>query len=83
MEYVLSEVTKPSKDKTRELERYKKGEVRAQRIIVESIKYHLVPFVANLKNSKAMYGKLLNLYFVSKLGWKMYLRNKLYRMNKS
>ena len=53
--YVNGEVIEPQKDKTQELTRYKKGEVRAQRIIVESIKDYLIPFVANLKTSKAMY----------------------------
>jgi len=44
-EYVFGEVVEPSKEKTQELEKYKKGEVRAQIIIVEPIKYQLVPFV--------------------------------------
>ena len=65
MKYVLGEITKLGKDKSQELAKYKKGEVRAQRIIVESIKDSLVPFVANLKTSKAMYDKLVNLYSVS------------------
>lgn len=38
---------------------YNKGESRAQRIIVESIKYHLLPFVVDLKTSMAMYGNLV------------------------
>ena len=46
-------------NRTEELEKYKKGEVRAQRIIVESIKDHLVPFIADLKTCKAMYDKLV------------------------
>ena len=54
MEYVLGEVVEPSKENTQELAKYKKGEVRAQRIIVELIKDHLVPFVDDLKTSKAM-----------------------------
>ena len=73
MEYVTGEITKPSKDKTQELARYKKGEVRAQRIIVESINVSLVLFVANLKTSKAMYDKLVNFYFVSTTVQKMSL----------
>lgn len=83
MEYVTGEVIEPEKDKTKELARYQKGEVRAQRIIVESIKDSLVPFVTNLKTSKAMYDKLVNLYSVSTTQLKMLLRNKLYKMKKS
>lgn len=61
MEYVTREIIEPSKGKTQELENYNKWEVRAQRIIVESIKYYLIPFFASLKTSKAMYDKLVNL----------------------
>ena len=61
MEYVLGEVLEPSKDKTQGLAKYKKGEVRAQRIIVESIKDHIITFIADLKISKAMYDKLVQL----------------------
>ena len=65
MEYVIGEFIKHKKDKTQELEKYKKGEVSAQMIIVEYIKYYLVTFIANMKTSKAMYSKLVNLYYVS------------------
>jgi len=82
MQYVAGEIIEPSKDKAQELAKYKKGEVRAQRIIVESIKDSLVPFVANLKTSKAMYDKLVNLYFVSTTRQNMSLWNKLYKMKK-
>lgn len=47
MEYVTREIIEPIKYKTQELVKHKKGEVRAQMIIVESIKYSLVPFVAS------------------------------------
>jgi len=73
MEYFIREITGPSKDKTKGLANYKKGEVRAQRIIFESIKDPLVPFVPNLKTSKAMYDKLADLYFVSSSRQKMSL----------
>lgn len=83
MECVLKEVTEPRKDKTQELEKYKKVDVRAHRIIVESIKDHLVPFVANLNTSKAMHDELVNLFSISTSRQKMSLRNKLYKMKKS
>ena len=65
------------------LEKYKKGEVMEQKIIVESIKYHLVPFVTNLKTSKAMYDKLVKLYSISTQGQDISLRNKIYRIMQS
>lgn len=83
MEYVLVEVVEPSKEKSQELEKYTKGEVRVQRIIVESIKNHLVPFVSDLKTSKAMYDRLLKLYSISTKGKFFSLRNQLYRIRKS
>lgn len=82
MEYVLGEVSVPDKEKTQELAKYKKGEVRAQRIIVESIKDHHVPFIADLKTSKAMYDMLVKLYSISTSGQKISLRNQLYRIRK-
>lgn len=63
MENFLGEVVVPDKEKTQELANYKKGELRAQRIIVESIKDHLFPFLFYLKTSKAMYKKLVNVGF--------------------
>ena len=37
MEYVIGEIIEPNKDKNQEPTKYKKGEVRAQQIIIESI----------------------------------------------
>lgn len=83
MEYVLGEFIEPRKYKTQQLEKDNKGELGAQRIILESIKDRLTPFVSNLKTSKAMYDKLVNLYSIITLGQKMYLRNKLYKIKES
>ena len=65
MEYVLGEFIVPDKEKNQELAKYKKKEVRAQRILIESIKDHLVPFINDLKTSKFMYDKLVKLYSIS------------------
>lgn len=70
-------------EKTQELAKYKKGQVKAQRIIVDSIEDHLVPFVVDLKTTKAMYDKLVKLYFINTSGQKIFLRNQLYRIRKS
>lgn len=79
MEYVLGEVTKSSKDKTQELSKYKMEKYEHK----ESLKCHIVPFVFDLKTSKAMYDKLLKLYSISTPGQKISLRNQLYRISKS
>ena len=46
MYHVLGNVSVRDKDKTQELAMYNKGEVRAQRIFIDSIKDHLIPLVA-------------------------------------
>lgn len=70
MEYILGEVVVLDKENIQDLAKNKKGEVRAQRIMVESNKDHIVPFVSNLNTSKAMYGKLIKLYSISTQGQK-------------
>ena len=81
-EYVTGGITEASKENTQEIVKYKNGERRAQRIIVESIENPLIPFVSNLKISQATYDKLVNLYYVSTSGKSMFLWKKIYRMKK-
>ena len=47
MDYVLGKVKEPENDKTEEWAKYSKGEVRARRILIESIKDHLIPFMTS------------------------------------
>lgn len=68
IDYVLGKVTEPKKDKILQLAKYTKGEVRAQRFLVESVKDHLIPFVADLGIFEAIYDKLVKLYSVSTTG---------------
>ena len=42
-----------------------KGEIRAQRILIESIKDSLIPYVSKLTNAKEIYNTLVELFFVS------------------
>jgi len=65
MDYGLGKVAELEKDKNQEWAKYTKGEFRAQRILIESIKDHLIPFVAYLSTSKAIYDKLVKLYSVT------------------
>ena len=48
MDGALGKVLETYKEKNREVALYHKGETRTQRILIESIKYHLIPFVAYL-----------------------------------
>jgi hypothetical protein len=39
-------------------EKFKKNEVKAKRILIDSIKYHLIPSVSELKKPKEMFDSL-------------------------
>ena len=52
MEHVKGSITKPPKEDAQALARLMKGEVRAQRILIESIKDTLIPYVSKLETSK-------------------------------
>lgn len=58
--------------------KHKKMETKAKRILVESIKDHLIPFVYGLKTSKEIYDALVWLYVVNNIGQQMALRNQLH-----
>ena len=60
-----------------------KGEVRAQRILIESIKDSLIPYVAKLKTSKEIYDNLVELFSISTIGEVISLRTKLFKMKVS
>jgi hypothetical protein len=59
IDHVKSSITKPSKEEVQALEKYMKGEVRAQRILIESIKDTLIPYVSNLETSKEIFENLV------------------------
>jgi len=42
-----------------------KGDLRAQRILIESINDSLIPYVSKLESSKEIYDKLVELFSVS------------------
>ena len=52
MDHIKGSTTLPSKEDTQAHAKYKKGEVRAQRILIESIKDSLIPYVSKLETSK-------------------------------
>lgn len=70
MEHIVGKAIELDKDKNQELVKYNRGEVRAQRILIKSIK-NLTPFVADLGTSKDIYDKLVKLYAVSTKGQKI------------
>jgi len=54
-------VTKPPKEEAQSLTNYMKMEVKAQRILVKSIKGPLIRYVSKLETSKEIYDKLVEL----------------------
>jgi hypothetical protein len=59
------------------MEKFKDGDINAMIIIVESIKYHLIPYISHLDSSKKMYDALTNLFSVRNIRQVMSLKNEL------
>jgi hypothetical protein len=63
------------------MEKFKDVEINAMSIIVDSIKYHLIPYSSHLDSSNNMYDALTNLFSVRNIGQVMSLKNELRNMN--
>ncbi len=83
MEHVKGSITKPRKEDAQALAKYMKGEVKAQRILIESIKDPLIPYVSTIETSKEIYDKLVELYSISTVGEVISLRQELYKLKMS
>jgi hypothetical protein len=59
------------------MEKLKNGNINSMSMIVESIKYHLIPYISHLDSSKKMYDALTNLLSVKNIGQIMSLKNDL------
>jgi hypothetical protein len=57
--------------------KHQKDTIRAKRIIANSIKDHLIPYVSSKKNLKEMFDALTRLYEGKNINWKMNLRTQL------
>jgi hypothetical protein len=62
------------------MEKFKDVDINAMSIIVDSIKYHLIPYISHLNSSKKMYDALTNLFSVRDIGQVMSLKNELHDM---
>jgi hypothetical protein len=62
------------------MEKFKDNSINAMSIIVDSIKYHLIPYISHLDSSKKMYDALTNLFSVRNIGQVMSLKNELHDM---
>ena len=77
--YVEEEVTNPYGDEAKA--KHKKNMVRENRIIVDSIKDHLIPHVSYSKNPKEILYALTKLYEGKNINRKMTLRTQLKNVN--
>jgi hypothetical protein len=59
------------------MEKFKDDDINSMSIIVDSIKYHLIPYISHLDSSKKMYDALTNLFLVKNIGQVMSLKNEL------
>ena len=83
MVYIKGTTTRPSKEDAPADAKYMKGEIRAKRILIESIKDSLIPYVSKLETGKEIYEKLMKLFSVSTAGEVISLRQELYKMKLS
>ena len=73
--YIKDEIPKPEEAEAKE--KHKKDLIRAQRIIADSIKDHLIPQVSPKKTPKEMYDALSRMYEGRNINRKMNLRAQL------
>jgi hypothetical protein len=59
------------------MEKFKDNDINAMSIIVDSIKYHLIPYIYHLDSSNKMHDALTNLFLVRNIGQVMSLKNEL------
>jgi hypothetical protein len=50
------------------MENFKDGDINSTSIILDSIKYHLIPYISHLDSSNNMYNALINLFSVKNIG---------------
>ena len=73
--YISEEVPAPKGDEAKAI--HKKNLLKAKRIIVDSIKDHLVLDVSSLKTPKEVFNFFTKLFKGKNINWNMTLRNQL------
>jgi uncharacterized protein YkvS len=59
------------------MENFRDNDINSMSIVVDSIKYHLIPYISHLDSSKNMYDSLTNLFSIINIGKVMSLKNEL------
>ena len=83
MGYIEGSTIQPSREDVLAYIKYMKGDIRARRILIESIKDSLIPYVSNLESSKEIYDKLVELFSKGSAGEIISLRQKLDKLSMS
>eukprot|EP00253_Pinus_taeda_P005051 PITA_05051 len=78
MDYVQGKISEPSSNApTVAKTKYKKGEVKAKKIIGDSIHKHLVAYISDLSTSKEIYDRLVGMFKSSNANQVLFLKSKL------
>jgi hypothetical protein len=59
------------------MEKFKDNDINAMNIIMDSVKYHLIPYISHIDSSNKMYDALTNLFSVRNIRQVMSLKNEL------
>jgi hypothetical protein len=63
-----------------DMEKFKDNDINSMSIIVESTKYHLIPYISHIDSFKNMYDALTNIFSVKNIGQVISLKNELHDM---
>jgi hypothetical protein len=77
MEPQFEEGTEKEPQNVAVMEKFKDNDINSMSIIVDSIKYHLIPYISHIDSSKNLYDALTNLFSVRNIGHVMSLKNEL------
>jgi hypothetical protein len=85
LDIVKGKIVEPQFEKGKEnephnvadMKKFKENDINSMSIIVDSIKYHLIPYISHIDSSKKMYDALTNLFSVENIGQVMSLNNEL------
>ena len=80
MDYIDGSVIQPPKEDAPAHAKYMKGKIRAQRILIKSIKDSLISYVSKLKSAKEIYEKLVEIFSMSTTGEAISMRQEIYTM---
>ena len=83
MDYVQGQIQEPpSNVPTATKTKYRKGEIKAKMIIMDSIHKHLVAYISEIGTSKEMYDELVSMFRASNANQVLFFKNQLKNLKK-